>query len=109
MSVYDEVIRIYHNTESIKETAKQSEVSEGVVRKILIGAGLLTSRLIERIRELRFAGMPQKDIAELLGISTACVNANCGYEKGTYLNENKSVNAERIRASRERKKTGEQS
>lgn len=102
--IREDVLAAYRLTESIKGAARKCGVSEVVVRKVLIGEGLHTSPRVERIRELTAAGMPPKDICELLGVSDSCVNGNMPYVKGTHLNPNKSVNALRIRACRERKK-----
>ena len=47
--------------------------------------------------------MPQKDIAALLGLSANCINSNSPYERGTYLRPSQTINAIRIRETRERK------
>lgn len=99
-----DVLHEYNKCKSLRETAKKLEISEGVVRKSLISYGIIDSPLIRRIAELRRTGMPQKDIADLLGISSSCVNANTPYERGTYKGDVKSKNAERIADSRRRKR-----
>lgn len=100
----DDIAKSYRKTQSLRATAAETGVSEGVVRKVLITRGVISSPLIERIRELQNAGMPQKDIAELLGVSTSCVNSNSGYIRGTYLDAQKSQNAVKIKAWREQRK-----
>jgi uncharacterized protein YjcR len=82
-------------------------VSEQSVRKTLITAGLYETPNSRRIKELHAAGMPAKDIAELLKMSPSSVGANLPYERGTYLDTNKSVNAMRIKKCREKKKASE--
>lgn len=98
------VLSTYNKQKSIKATARELGVSEGVVRKYLIGAGVVETAMTRRIAELRAAGMPLKDIAELLGVSSSYVSANTPYQKGSYLTANKTYNAIKIRQCRERKR-----
>ena len=98
-----EVLYEYNKRKSIKGTARAIGISEGVVRKVLIGYGILDTTLIRRIAELRAAGMPQKDIADLLKISISNVNANTPYERGTYLSNTKTANAVKIKKCRKNK------
>lgn len=102
--IRDTVIASYRVTKSIRKTASDTGVSEHSVRKILITAGMFTSPLVERIKELEAAGMPRHDIAAHLKISKSCVDANTPYSKGTYLDQNKSQNAIRIAKCREQKR-----
>lgn len=103
--IEQDILALHRQGLSIRGISERIGVSTGVVRKVLIGAGLLDTPLIQRVAELRRAGMPQKDIAALLGISTSAVAANSPYERGgSYLNDNKSLSALRTKASRERKK-----
>lgn len=99
-----EILDEYNKRKSIKGTAKALDVSESVVRKTLITYRVIDSPLIQRISELRAAGMPGNAIAELLGVSESCVAANSPYERGTYLNPSQTQNSQRIRKCRERKK-----
>ena len=101
--IKDEIMRSYRLTKSMRRTAAELHVSQGTVRKVLIGAGVLTSPLIKRIAELRALGMPDKDIADLLHVSTSTVCANSSYDRGTYLDNNKSHNAIIIARCRARK------
>lgn len=100
------VLSTYNRQKSIKATARKLGVSEGVVRKYLIGAGVVETAMTRRIAELRAAGMPLKDIAELLGVSSSSVSVNTPYQKGSYLTENKTYNAIKIRQCRARKRAG---
>lgn len=100
----DEILNSYRVTKSIKRTAIDLGVSHGVVKKVLITAGIYETPLTKRIRELQASGMPQKDIADLLKISESSVNMNSRYCRGTYLDSNKSENAIHIKEWRERKK-----
>ena len=103
MTPYD-VLMVYNTNKSIRRTAAQLGVAQSVVRKSLVTYRVLDTALTRRIAELRATGMSQKDIAELLGLSTNCVNSNCPYERGTYLHPSQTLNAIRIRETRERKK-----
>ena len=102
LTPYD-VLMVYNTNKSIRRTAAQLGVAQSVVRKSLVTYRVLDTALTRRIAELRATGMSQKDIAELLGLSTNCVNSNCPYERGTYLHPSQTLNAIRIRETRERK------
>lgn len=103
--IQDDILRSYRITKSIKRTARELEVSECTVHKALLSAGVISTPLSERIKELIAAGMPQKDIAKLLHTSISQVSKHTLYSKGSYLNDNKSINALRIKKCRERKKS----
>ena len=98
------VLSTYNRRKSIKATARELGISEGVVRKHLIGAGVVETAMTRKIAELRAAGMPLKDIAELLGVSSSSVSVNTPYQKGSYLTANKTYNAIKIKQCRERKR-----
>lgn len=100
----EDVIREYKKYESIRETARRLEISECVVRKCLIGAGILETPLTRKIAKLRGNGMQQKDIAELLNKSCACISANTPYERGMYIEPSQTINAQRIRECRRKQK-----
>lgn len=100
-----DVLAEYNKRKSIRATAQELGISEGVVRKVLIGYGVISTPLTRRIAEFKATGMPDKDIAELLEVSSACVNANTPYSKGTYLSATKSKNAEAIKRCRSKAST----
>lgn len=102
-----DILDEYNRQKSIRATAHRLGISQCVVRKVLITYRVLDTPLIQRIAELRAAGMPNKDIADLLKVSTSCVDANSSYSRGTYLNPSMTVNAIRIRDWREKKQTPE--
>lgn len=103
-----DILAEYNRRKSIRETARALGISQGVVRKALIGYRIIDTPLTRRIDELRAAGMPQKDIAALLGKSDSCINANAPYERGMMIEPSQTVNAQRIRASRARKHQSEE-
>lgn len=100
----DDVIIAYKQWDSIKETARRLEISEGVVRKCLVGCGIIDAPLTRRIAELRGQGSTQADIAQAIGVSVSCVNANTPYDRGMMIEPSQTVNAQRIRKSREKRK-----
>lgn len=104
----EDVVAEYQKRNSIKETARRLDVSHGVVRKCLITHGLLETPLTQEIAGLIKAGATQKEITELLGISSSWVNINTPYERGIMITPSQTVNAERIRKCRERKKNKEE-
>ena len=99
----EDVVEEYQKWNSIKETARRLDVSRGVVRKCLITHGLFETPLTQEVAELIAAGIPQKEIAEQLGISYSWVNANLPYERGITITQSQTVNAQRIRKCREKK------
>lgn len=100
----EDVVAEYQKWNSIKETARRLDVSHGVVRKCLITHGLFETPLTREVAELIQAGVPQKEIAEQLGICPSWVNANTPYERGIMITPSQTENAQRIRECRERKK-----
>lgn len=99
----DDVIAEYKQRESIKETARRLEISEGVVRKCLVGCGIIDTPLTRRIAELQSQGVTQADIAQAIGVSVSCVNANTPYDRGMMIEPSQTVNAQRIRKCRANK------
>lgn len=99
----EDVVAEYQKWNSIKETARRLDVDHGVVRKCLITHGLLETPLTQEIAGLIAAGIPQKEIAEQLGISYSWVNANLPYERGIMITSSQTDNAKRIRKCREKK------
>lgn len=99
----EDVVAEYQKWNSIKETARRLDVDHGVVRKCLITHGLLETPLTQEIAGLMAAGIPQKEIAEQLGLSYSWVNANLPYERGIMITPSQTDNAKRIRKCREKK------
>lgn len=99
----EDVVAEYQKWNSIKETARRLDVDHGVVRKCLITHGLLETPLTQEIAGLIADGIPQKEIAEQLGISYSRVNVNLPYERGIMITPSQTDNAKRIRKCREKK------
>lgn len=104
MSQYNDILEQYRLSQSIKRVAAVLNISEQTVRRTLITAGLYTSERAKRIQQLYVAGMPTKDIAELLKISTSAVSSYIPYRKGPRKDWGTTVNAMRIKKCREKKK-----
>ncbi len=99
-----DVVMEYKKRLSMKATARELDVSEGVVRKCLITHGEIETAMTRRIGALLKEGRSQKEICGMLGISSSCVNANSPYERGMQIEPSQTANARYIRACRERKK-----
>ena len=100
-----DIIAKYSMTGSIKRTARELNVCHSNGRRVLIEAGLYTSQRAEDGCRLHEKGLSPDQIAESLKIPRNAVMAYLPYNRGYQLGRNKSVNALRIRACRERKKT----
>ncbi len=88
----------------MKKTASALGISEQKVRKMLIDAGAYETEESRRISELYKKGMSEAEISQKLGISESKVNGYLPYSKCIYNAENPTVNAQRIRQCRERKR-----
>ena len=99
-----DILMEYNKRKSLRATAAALKISHGVVRKTLIDYRIIDPPLVKRIAELRALGLPQKDIAELLGVSTSTVSANTSYARQSYLQPSQTQNAQMIRKSRKKKK-----
>ena len=104
MSQYKDILEHYRQTQSLTKTAKGLKISEQVVRRTLITAGLYSSEQSDHIQKLYAAGMPVKDIAGLLRISQSAVWSYLPYSKGPRKDWGTTVNALRIRKCREKKR-----
>lgn len=115
--VLDAVVAAYHAAEE-KHPSLQSIADElnrkGInglnplkVRKLLITAGVYTSKTAAQVLELRNAGHAVEEIQELLDLSRASVNSYLPYSKSIYkLDEvpggGRSANADRQKLYRDR-------
>lgn len=101
----DEIVATYRSTGSIRETARKHDISTQTVRRILItngiplGEGTLATRIIAMLET-----MPPEEVAAKLGCAVKTIKAYTPYSRGSYAVGEKSINAERIAKSRQRKK-----
>lgn len=89
----DLVVWAYKRNVSVSKISNMYQISRTKVRKILIDNNLLTSPLIEKIKELSVLGHTKKDICEKLSISSSTYNDNVGYSKCVYHSVNRSKQA----------------
>lgn len=101
----EDVLMEYRKRLSIRETARELDISEGTVRKCLITHGEIETAMTRRIGALLKDGRSQKEICGILGVSYSCVNANSPYERGMQIEPSQTANAQRIRECRARKAT----
>lgn len=106
-AIFKAVADDYAKTKNTVETAKNLNLSQAKVKKILITLGLYKNALSVRIARLAALGFTPKSIAENLNVSTKVVSANMPYTKTIYNGDNPTVNALRIRKTREKQKNAE--
>lgn len=103
-ALFVSVIRLYEQNNSMKQISKKLGISEKKVKKILITCGLWESSLSKIINSMFSSGKTQAQIAEELGMKEKTVNSYLPYTRGMQNAEYPSMNALRIRKSREKKK-----
>lgn len=99
------VLNTYNTIGSIKGTAKALNISESKLKKLLLSAGAYENETSLRIKELLDMGMDAKQIAEETGFTASTVNMYTPYSKGCYNSPNPTINAQRIRKCRTKKRT----
>lgn len=108
MTLTERVLHLYdHGVDSLNALAKATEISKQTVRRILITNGRWTSDTSEEIRKLYAHGLTPSEISERVGISYKMVIAYLPYPKGPRKDWPDTLNAQRIRATREKKKRQE--
>lgn len=105
MTLTERVLHLYdHGVDSLNVLAKATEISKQTVRRILITNGRWTSDTSEEIGKLYAHGLTPSEISEKVGISYKMVMAYLPYPKGPRKDWPDTLNAQRIRATREKKK-----
>ena len=102
----DRIIITYDALGSLNATAKACGVSVKAALKVLCSAGVYPTEQAERVNRLAET-LSVDEIANRLNITPKTVRSYLPYTKGAYLTEDKSINAQRIAACRERKKAGQ--
>lgn len=97
----EDIIKVYRQTGSLRETAKILGTNWQTVRKVLITHGEYENEESKRINELLDDGMTVTEIAEKMNLSKTSVNSYLPYTKGKYLGVEPTKNALRIRKHRE--------
>lgn len=92
------VLRLWEQDTSQKEIARRLRISEQKVCKILVSSGAIETDE----SKLQKSGLTVQQIAEKLGKSEKAVLARIPYEKGIYNAEYPTINALRIRKTRDK-------
>ena len=102
--IMQQAVSLYEQTQSIKATARHMGIAEASVKKILISAGVYETARSREIADLYQSGKSILEIAEELGVSAGCVLCYLPYTRGSRLTPSDTINAQRIRECRARKK-----
>lgn len=97
------IIGLYRQTHSRKQVARELGLSEYRVRRILIDNGSL-SDYDAAIAAAIDAGDSLEDAARKFGVAPNTIRAHLPYSKGGYCLAPDSINAQRIRKCRKKKK-----
>ncbi|MBR4344193.1 MAG: hypothetical protein IKP88_16090 [Lachnospiraceae bacterium] len=103
----DIVKELYFKGDSYRQIAKNLDMSVAKVIKLLITGGVYYSDLCRKINKLYDSGKTVSEIQKSLNISRASVQAYLPYRKCIYNAKELSLNAERIRRYRLRKRMKE--
>ena len=103
---YDD--RMDDTAPGLNAVAAQFGITSLKARKLLITAGVYSTALSRRIAELHSNGAEIERIMKITGLSRASVHSYLPYTKIPYNLAELSVNAERIRLCRERKRRCEE-
>lgn len=96
------VAESFEETEELKLTAEEFDMSPLKIRKILITAGAYHNEISDEVNELYAAGKSIAEIQCITGLGRSSVNGYLPYTKTVYKPEELSVNAERIALFRSR-------
>ena len=103
MPIQKNVVEHYQLHHSVNETAKEFCISAHT----LITNGIYLSERSREVARLRLADMTVPQIAEYLNLDEKVVKSHLPYTKGSYATGTKTINAERIAKSRDKKKQQE--
>lgn len=82
--LYNQVIEDYSETHSVRKTAKNCHTSMVTAQRILITAGLWSSKSSRLVQELLDQGMTVDQIAEALSLTKDAVYTYMPYSRGNY-------------------------
>lgn len=101
-----EIVDVYKDTGSIKDTATQLHISYQTVRRTLASFGIFASEHSAYIAKLYEDGAEVKDIAASLGVEPRTIITHLPYSRGPYYlpSDRKTANALKIAKFRERRK-----
>lgn len=98
---------LYDRKLSYRQIGKELDLSVSKVIKLLITGGVYSSDICRKINQLYAFGKTIPEIQKSLNISRASVQAYLPYKKCVYNAKELSLNAERIRCYRQRKRAKE--
>lgn len=105
----NDIVEYYQQCSSMRATAAHYHISTQTVRRVLVSSGVIPDGRAAEIAAMQANGCTVDDIAAQLKLTSATVRGYLPYSKGGYATGDKTVNALRIQACRERKKpTGSQ-
>lgn len=99
-----EMVKCYNAGMAVKEIAQWNNITVDKTIKILVTEGVYTSEVYDQIKHYRERGKTEKEISDLMDIGKSAMNRYTPYKKGLYNSESPSVNASRIRKSREKRR-----
>lgn len=104
MTKFDEIVSLYAACGSMKQVARELEVSHSVVKRVLITADAIIDERIELANQMHKSGASVDEIAEKLCIKPKTVFNYLPYNSTCRCDWADTINAQRIRECRERKK-----
>lgn len=99
-----EVVFTYSQLQSLVKTGDVFGISASKVKKILISEGVYENDTLRKVQKLYKSGKTPDEISQILNIKKSCVNLYLPYKKGVYNSDTPTINAERIRRCRQKKK-----
>jgi len=93
MKLFRNVVDIYEEKRSVRDTAFRTGLSRTKVRKILITMDVISSEITERAVPMIKSGMTLKEVAAELGISTGTLSTYLPYDKRVQGREERSKEA----------------
>lgn len=99
-------VKLHKKGLSLKQIAREQQISEQKVRKILITAGLWSSETCEKITALTKAGVSIDQTMVETRLTRNAVLSYMPYDRGMQNAESPTANALRIRKCRKKKEKG---
>lgn len=99
-TIESKVIAGYKQGHSLRQIAVDTNLGYSKCRKILITAGLYTSPMADKVRELAEQGLSKEEIAQILRCKPKTIESYIPYTKCVYNSDAPTINAQRIRKHR---------
>jgi len=98
------VVESYEQAGELNLTAQEFGISALKIRKLLITAGVYHSEVSDKVNILYASGKSLEEIRRITGLGRSSVNGYLPYTKVVYNSKEASLNAERIKLYRRRRK-----